>query len=196
MTHLNLLEWHNLIFLISMGVGVMILVGSFFGLADFDGDFDVEADGDNNGASILDFGRVPFTIVLLIATMIFGATGFISNIAFMGFGVSSSLFGWISLLIALFVMTFFTGRMARILGKHLPSTETYNIYKSSFIGLTGSLIGNANSNGGVMDVLDLEKNTHRVICRTKSGVTFPNGKQVLVIDYNKEEDIFLIDDVA
>lgn len=190
---MNPLDWQNLIFIIPIGVGIMILIGSMFGLVDLDGDFDVDADDfDGKGASLLDFGRVPFTILLLMATMIFGVTGFVGNVILHAYFPELFYF-WFSLGAALFSMVFFTGRLSRLMAKHMPSTETYNVSKESLIGCMGSLIGGANEAMGVMDVSDKEGNVHRVLCRTQHGVSFTGDKTVLIIDYNQDGDYYIVD---
>ena len=188
---MNPLEWQNLIFIIPSGIGIMILFGSMFGLLDVDADLDVDVD-DISGASVLDFGRVPFTILLLMASLIFGVFGFISNVILKAY-FPDLLYIWVSLGVALTSMVFFTGRLSRLMAKHMPSTETYNISKESLIGCVGSLIGGANEASGVMDVADKEGNQHRVLCRTPQGISFQGDKTVLIIDYDKDGGFYIVD---
>lgn len=187
--------WQNVIFLIPMGVGILLIVGSAFGLMDFDHDFDPGHDLDGadsaKDASALDVGRVPFSLILIIVTLVFGSVGFFSNIMLARVTAVAGLYFWISLAIAVFVTAVFSKRLIRFLSKHMPTTESYNVSKEQFRGCEGTLVTPTDATSGLGDIFDHERNIHRMACRAKEG-KIPSGTQVVVLEYDSADNLCIV----
>lgn len=147
---------YNLPFTIALIVCVFLSGLQFLGGGDDDGDSDQDSDGDGDGDSdddsdadgdgdadnpftaILDFmgvGRVPMTIFLLLFTMVFGLSGWVSTRLIFGdtltpffpfvLGVWLAVFAWSG---------FITGRLARLMAQFVPSTTTTATQRDQLVG--------------------------------------------------------------
>lgn len=191
----QLFAWYNIFFCISLVIGFLVLIGAALGLVGLDADHALDADHDVAGgqdldadhdghvgapeahadSSALDVGRVPFTILLMMATLIFGTVGFMSNVVLRNLVDSPMVYGWISIGGAFVVMIVLTNKLARLLVKIMPSTETYNVNKLSFRGCTAALTTRADEKYGTASLTDREGNIHTVTCRTEQG-DLPTGR--------------------
>ena len=126
--------WHNLIFLIPLSLGVLLVFGAASGAigdadrdiqtaCDVDADAQVEADCDVGASdlvievlSLLGVGRVPLSIVVFSASLIFGTAGFIANLWLEPHLLAPVAFAPISLCIAFCAMFVLTGRVAALVG--------------------------------------------------------------------------------
>jgi len=203
--------WYNVFFGISLMMGFLVLIGSALGLVGLHADHDFDTDHDLGGgpdvdvdhdvapgaaeahpdSNALDVGRVPFTILLMMATLIFGTVGFMANAVLRNVIDSPMVYGWISLGLAFVVMIVLTGKLARLLVKVMPATETYNVNKESFRGCTAQLTVPTDETYGAANLTDREGNIHTVTCRTQQG-SLPKGTEVVVVDYLSDKDICVV----
>lgn len=110
--------------------------------SDADTDTDAEADGDGTPlTALLDFmglGRVPLTIFLLLFTMVFGLSGWISTRLLFGDNPSPFFPLILGVWIAVFVWSsFITGRLARVMAHLIPSTTTTATGRDELVGRVG-----------------------------------------------------------
>ena len=106
---MNILSWENLIFLIPLSISMIIGLGSAIGVVDFDIDADIDADIDTDGdihsvfestkgfLELFGFGKVPFSIIMMTVTMLFGIIGVCSNIVLEPIFKVPLIYGLISL---------------------------------------------------------------------------------------------------
>ncbi len=206
----QILAWYNLLFYIPIAVGLIFIVGSAFGIGheaghDVGHDVGHEAGGHDGhhdqgheqGQSLvsralvaLGVGKVPLTIVFMLMALLFGGIGAICNTLLSTF-LPPWIYVWISLAAALFGMVFLTGKTARLVGRWMPSTETYAANRNDLVGCTGTLALEATTTWGLAQVRDPGGNLQQVTCRTYEG-SLPKGSEVLVVDYHAESDTFLI----
>lgn len=111
---------------------------------DSDGDADAEGDGDLDGnplTAILDFmgvGRVPLTIFLLLFTMVFGLSGWLSTRLIFGDNPAPFFPLILGVWLAVFVWSgFITGRLARLMAQLVPSTTTTATQRDQLVGRVG-----------------------------------------------------------
>jgi membrane protein implicated in regulation of membrane protease activity len=215
----ELFAWYNLVFYVPVLFGVILVLGSAFGLADHDADAGHDADGGHDaehdadgkptGAvdahaspdhepnvftkalSVLGVGRVPITIVLMTASLIFGGLGIVANTLLASLIGVSGAFALISVAVAFVGMVFLTGWTARGVARIMPSTETYRVSKTDLVGKTGQLVLPADTSYGLAQVRDHEGNVHNLTCRTAEG-TIPKGSDVLVYDYDEEKKVYVV----
>ena len=188
------MSWVHWLFYGSIGTTVLLVAASMFlGGMDFDGDgdvdfgmekdFDHDTDHDNPGWSnflhVLGFGRVPFSVLLMLWTSSFGI---------FGIGFSAITRGWlpgrelIALAAAGAFCLFFTAIISRFIGKRVPSVETYTKTSEDLIACDGVAWTTISENSGSADVKDDSGSLHRVSARTISG-SIPKGTKVHVISY-------------
>ncbi len=193
---MDFLAWHNILFLSSLGIGVLIVIGAAFGAVDtgdvdFDAELDAEVDLDVDGAdgagkgllSVLDIGQIPFTVLLMVSTMIFGLVGVAASLTLSGaLGQDWPWLGLVALALALVVMVFLTGRLARLLIKLLPASETHVSKAADLIGAEATMF--TKTFADVKAGADI----HRIECRSDSELA--PGMRVTVVDYDPESRIY------
>lgn len=196
---MNFLAWHNILFLSSLGVGVLIAVGAATGGVDMDADADFDADvaggldaemdaegGKHGILSFLDLGQIPFTVLLMVSSLIFGIVGIACSLASASvLGFDSGWLGWLWVGIALAVMVFLTARIARLIIKHIPASETHVVSKADLVGVQAvmftSRYANVNRDGTV----------HRLDC-VAEGAELSAGMRVEVTDYDPEARVYTV----
>lgn len=193
----TLFAWYNIMFYIPTLFGMILVMGSAFGLIG-DGDVDSEMDNEADSTmlkalSVLGIGKVPVTIVLMMASLIFGGVGISMNFILEDIIGNPMVYSWISIATAFTAMVVLTNRSARIIARYMPTTETYSISRYGFSGQTGVLIVATDEKSGTAQVRDHEGNVHNVQCRTsEGGETLKKGTQVLVIDYDPTNQVCIV----
>lgn len=198
------LAWQNLIFNIALAAGVLLVLGSALGGQGHDTGHDAghDAGHDHDGShehgslgralSVLGVGRVPLTVALMIACFLFGGLGVILNTLFASLGMAPGVYGLISVGAAFVGMVLLTGQAARLVGRILPSSETYPITRQDFAGCTGTLLLPADPTTGYAQVKDAEGNVHNVQCRTVRGA-LAKGTAILIVEYDEASKTYLVD---
>lgn len=228
----NLLDLHNLVFLIPMAFGILLVLGSLFGIghdAEHDADHDIghAAGGDHDHDhdhghepgkdakapnplaaaptgegnehplylrffALLGFGRVPLTVLLMILSLTFGCIGLVSNLVLGPVLGTPWIYGWISFGAATVGSFFLSGKIARLVNRIMPTTETQVVTRSDLIGRTGTLVLPASSTGGVAQIVDRYGNVHNVDCRTDGGA-IREGSEILIVDYDEDKDLYAVE---
>ena len=207
---LGLFAWQNVIFYIPLAVGLLLILGSAFGVHDHDAGHDAghaaghagghngEAHHDGHGSvfarafEMLGVGRVPLTVVLMIASLYFGGLGIILNTLLSSAGLAPSFYGPISVASAFVGMVALSGATARLIHRHLPTSESYPISRHDFAGCTGALLLPADASSGYAQIKDREGNVHNIRCRTTEGA-LAKGTAILVVEYDEDSKVFIID---
>jgi hypothetical protein len=200
----NLLAWQNVIFYIPLAVGLLLILGSAFGVHDHDAghahghDAGHDAHHDGHGSlferafAVLGVGRVPLTVLLMMAALYFGGLGIILNTLLSSAGLAPALYGAISVAGAFIGMVGLTGATARLIHRRLPTSESYPISRHDFAGCSGTLLLPADSSSGYAQIKDREGNVHNIKCHT-TGAALPKGTVILVVEYDEDSKIFVID---
>ena len=137
-------------------------------------------------------GKVPITIVLMMAFLLFGGAGVVMNRLLESHFRSPQVYGWISFAVAIFVALILTGSLAKLAGRLMPSSETYNVTKEDLVGKVGKLVVPTDESGGLLQARDREGNLHQVQCRTNKG-DLPNGTEVLILDHDPGTNMFIVE---
>jgi membrane protein implicated in regulation of membrane protease activity len=209
----SLFVWHNLVFYIPLGVGLLLVIGMAVGLADTGHDLGGHgeigghgevghdaghdaAHGEHGGSSgpgailgLLGFGRVPVMILVTTLCLIFGGTGVIANNFLAPLLRASSVFVLFSIAAALVVTSVLTGFVARLVARLLPATETASMSKQDLCGCSGTLILASDTDSGLVQVLR-GGDVFQVPCR--SSVALPKGSQVLLTDYDEAQRAYSV----
>jgi membrane protein implicated in regulation of membrane protease activity len=199
------LAWQNLVFYLPRAAGLLLVLGSAVAGHDHDGGADHDHDGgaDHDGThggdhgigralSLLGVGRVPLTVALMIALLLFGGIGIILNTILASLGLAPGLYGPIAVGASLVYTVLLAGQFARLLDRLLPTTETYNVTRHGFAGCTGTLLLPADLSSGYAQVKDREGNVHNVKCRT-TGAALPKGSAILIVEYDEATRSFVVD---
>ena len=192
---LSILTWQNLVFYIPLVLGVLLGLGLFLGGAhepdghagSLHGEHSLEGDHSHSlgwASSLLGVGRVPLTIVWMLASLVFGAAGVIVTTLLASLRLHPWLGFFISLVSAFTAMVTVTGWAARFLQRVLPTQETYRVSRHDFAGCTGVVLLPTDERSGYAQVKDPEGNVHNVRCRAVDGA-LPKGAPILVVTYDE-----------
>jgi hypothetical protein len=204
----DLLGWQNIAFFIPLVAGLLLIVGSVFGAHGHGTGHDLghaAGHGPHAGAgheghgslfarafAVLGVGRVPLSIVLMVASLYFGGLGIILNTLLSAAGLAPSFYGPISLAGAFVGMVALSGATARLIHRHLPAMESYPISRHDFAGCSGTLLLPADTCSGYAQIKDREGNVHNIRCYSMRGAV-PKGTAVLVVEYDEDSQTFVID---
>lgn len=183
---MNFLAWHNILFLCSVGVGVLVAVGAALGSLDLEGETDA-GDGDRHEIlGLLDLGQIPFTVLLLVASLTFGVSGVAASLtASAVLGTDSPWVGILLVALALAAMLFLTGRIARAIVRHLPASETHVMSASDLVGHDGTMFTSK-----FADVC-VGADVHRIECRCDVRILEP-GSPVHLDSYDPDTGIYAV----
>jgi len=138
------------------------------------------------------FGKVPFTVVLVMAGLLFGGAGIMANMFIRGTGLDPGDFAWLTIPGAVVAMFAFTGTFARGLNRLMPTFESYNVTKADLVGQVGLLVLPTDAQTGLLQVKDRQGTLHQSQCRSEKGA-LPNGTEVLVVEYLEDKDMYLVE---
>ncbi len=136
-------------------------------------------------------GKAPLSFVITTATLLFGATGVILNLMLEPLLKLPMLYGWISFIGAMFVALTLTGRIARLIGKYMPSTETYSVVKEEFLGVSGTLAVSTDTKYGLVQIQH-GNGLHQLPCFLPEG-ELPAGREVLIIEFDGERNAYRVE---
>ena len=182
--------------------------------AEIEGDLDHDVEGDQGGIeheahhaaleshepslliralSVLGFGKVPVSVLMICLMVIFGATGLVANGLFetvVPWDWAPALYVWPSLALALFASFGLTGKVARGLNRIMPTKETYAVTEEELVGQVGvSVYGIRDGHCGPINVKDTGGTLHQEMGRSIDGPV-PKGTEVLLVRYHRREDYY------
>ena len=211
-------EWQNLIFYFALLIGIALVIGAAFGMdvesfggasgadaADaasdgaldghVDGHLDGDADGTTDGATdtatllaLLGIGKAPLSVFLITLLFAFGGVGLC---------LSALLASWLKgpvvcVLAGLFA--FLVARtVARLIGRYVPSVESYATEKTDVLGATGVAETAIDARFGVALVTDGSGSLLQLKCRAHAGPV-RKGREVLIVDYDEESDFYVVEE--
>ena len=143
-------------------------------------------------SDILGVGRVPFTIIVMLLFILFGGVGVMANLVLSRLLESAYLFFPLSAITASAAAFFLTGRMARLINRVMPTSESYNVTKLDLVGRTGKVVATAEGDYAVASIKDHEGNVQQISCRTGGG-KLPVGQEILVLEYDRDKDQYLVE---
>jgi membrane protein implicated in regulation of membrane protease activity len=205
---MSTLHWTTLVFLLPLLLGVLLVAGTALGLGgvdldadvdvdmdvevDVDVDADVDADADADGTSgnvgaalsvlhLLGVGRAPLSVLLMVASIAFGAVG-------LGAGFLGAPFV-VSFPVAVAAALGGTSLSARLLGRLVPTTESYAVERSALVGCLAVVELRVDDDFGVAHVTDSRGTLHKIRCRV-DDTPIGKGAVVVVTDFDPESGLY------
>ncbi len=202
------LAWYNVIFVVSMCLGVLFMIAAVFG-GDADADLhphvdvphhvDIHHGGVDHGHHghdhdhghdvglrglmyWLGIGKVPLGAWLMMTFMLFGGIGVISNLFWASTGMSGSVYGWISLVVAAPGSLIVSSLASAFLGRFLPKSETTSLREGALVGSAGKVVHRVTTKFGQVAVIDQFKNEHIVYCVAREG-ELPVDAEVALVEF-------------
>lgn len=198
-----MLTWDTLIFALPIAVAIVLGTGALSGLGeadieldldlDVDADADVDGEGEAEGHSWIEVlawlgvGRAPIMVLLTVGLLAFGITGLLARL-FVG--------PFVALGLALVVSPFATSATGRVLGRYMPTSETYALERNALVGCAGTARLAVTRSFGVAQVIDESGTLHEVRCRiddtAAEGTTITKGGALVVVDYEDSSATYTV----
>lgn len=137
--------------------------------------------------SLMGIGKAPFMVILSCFSILWGSIGLCANQIFGVTARAPQIVLLPSIGLALLGAFLLTGILANIIGKMMPSTETYGQREAEFVGQIATAVMTITSESGVIAVLDAHKNRIEMKCVTDDGSSLPSGSSVLITNYEEEK---------
>ncbi len=191
---MNLLQWWNLIFLLPAVAALLYLLLLAVGAApaeghDIDAGGDVHDGGDHaflGALELIGVGRVPLSLILMSFGLLWGFFGWLGNRLFSAVLPSPHISIWPSLVLALIGAAALTRGLANVLGRIMPSTESYGAAARELVGSIADVRYAITENGGSVQVYDRHGALHEVPARVLPGEhAIPAGERVVLWRYDE-----------
>ncbi len=205
---------YNLPFTIALIVCVFLSALQFTGIvgddngdldpdSDIDGDADGDADGDggldgNPVTAILDFmgvGRVPLTIFLLLFTMVFGLSGWVTTRLIFGDNPAPFLPLILGVWLTVFIWSgFVTGRLARLMAQLVPSTTTTATQRDQLVGRVGRVASPlVDAKYGQVKVRDAAGTLLTLFAITPADeIPIRRDSEVILVDFDPQRKLYTV----
>ncbi|MFA5185145.1 MAG: hypothetical protein WC551_01540 [Patescibacteria group bacterium] len=139
----------------------------------------------------LGVGKAPIAVLLMTFCLFFGLAGILLNQLFTKV-MSGENFGLVSVGLALIIAFVLARLVAGTIHRFLPSFETYSVTNKDLVGRMATLILPADAKNGTAQVHDQQGSLHQIACRT-DGPAIAKGASVLIVQYNSENDTYLVE---
>jgi len=215
---LSIWQW---LFVASLALGAFVVLGSLTGLsldadadADADSDFDAEAEADTDVdaeaeadgeastgvgtsaapslLSLLGFGRVPLSILLITALVSFGGAGLSLDYALTALVKAPTVRGPLVSALALVIAIITVGVVARAVGRVVRPVETYALPLAALVGCVGVAELDIDRRFGIAWVTDDTGSRMQIRCRSYAE-RITKGEPVLLTEYDPETRSFLVE---
>jgi len=151
--------------------------------------------GFSRAFNVLGIGRAPIMIVMLVMLILFGVIGLMSNMIFQSMRLPPDAFFLFSTCIAAFGSVILTGRIAAVVGRFMPSDESYAVTPLDLVGLSGTAVLETTQDTGAIQVYDQYRTHHQYLARSSKG-TIAKGQGVILEEYKSEGDYFIVSEVG
>lgn len=129
--------------------------------------------------SIFGIGKVPLTMVLMIASFAFGASGLVASILLSP--ILPEVLTAPVVLTAAFACCFFgTGSLAELINRYMPTMETYTYSLAQCVGTAAKVSLSVSESGGRISFVDPGGTRRMARARTESG-TLDTGVPVVIL---------------
>ncbi len=156
-----------------------------------DAEHEMEHSFFHNLMTLIGLGRCPLSIIIMSFCFLFSLIGFGSNLLLKPMVLTPVIYGSVSYVLAFIVGFFLTGALARLIGKVLPTKETFVHEHRELVGKTGKAVYDFQDGKGFIQVHDasgtlLEK---KAFCPDSQ---INKGEQVVISRWDKENNGFLV----
>ena len=137
--------------------------------------------------SLLGVGKVPLSILIVSAFLIWGGVGVMLNLLFgMEAIVKTIAFAGLATVAG-------TRLIAEGLSTLLPSEESYHTPKQDLVGEVGEVLYEVTATSGAVRLCDPSGNLLDLESRTAGDAPIKPGSRVVLTDYDPSTDVFFVD---
>ncbi len=146
-----------------------------------------------NALSWLGLGRVPLSILLMVLLITWGVIGFITNVMLVPLMARPWMAVLGSLPAAAIGSVAITRVVVRLVGRWMPTMETYARRTKELVGTAGEAMYDINQQFGLATVRDSGGELFQVPCRVyPDDKPIAKGTKVLLVDYNEDQQWFFV----
>ena len=193
------MSWYDVLFWVSLLLGLSLVLCSALGLAGLDADAELgsdapEAEPDEGALGLLGVGRVPLAIALMLLLLLFGGTGLIVSppaVSAYGALLGGALATCLATLVSLVGGTW----LARKIARHLPSVESYASHKTELAACGGSIVLLLSQREAIARVIDRGGAELRVRCLVQ-GESAQVGDRIVVLAYEAAADRYVVERIS
>ena len=148
--------------------------------------------------SWLGVGRVPASVALMVALLTWGGIGFAANqiarpaVRRAGFGDAAVAVASVPLAFAGSVLC--TRVVSRVVGKYLPTNETYASTRRDLLGRRGEAVLGVGADFGLAVVRDVHGTRHQVPCRLADRFAgdppLRAGSKIILVGYDSDAKLY------
>ncbi len=195
MSGAELFSWYSIGFVAVFMVGLVLLLIGMLGLGG-DHDADVSHDTEHDGEAhsvLLDFlgiGRCPLSIVLMVMSFLFSLFGMAAVILLRMVYTPGAIVGAVAYPAATVLSFMLTGVVARLIGRFMPTSETYVESESHHFGSIGKAVYTFTDGKGFVQVKDKSGTVHEVAATCAEPIMA--GSTVVVIGYDEGTRVFQV----
>jgi len=144
--------------------------------------------------TLLGIGQVPITLLIGVFLLCWGAFGMVAN-HFFGTALRfPALYIWPSMGVTFVASAVVTRSMAAVVGRMLPTTETYGVSRAELCGSLGKTVFATTESAGTVDIKDRYGTVHRVQAKTEAGKeAIPSNTEVIVVDFDEADKRFIVE---
>nr|WP_309690324.1 OB-fold-containig protein [Armatimonas sp.] len=202
----DLLKWQWVVFLVPLALAVLLALATAVSVGgdhgesegghdhDLDGDQDhdaadheAEAGGHSSPLSVLGVGQAPLSVILICLLVYWAVIGSLGNLAL---GVHSI---GLTIGLALVGSLLATSGTARLVGRFLPTSQSFSVKRHELIGREGTAIHPITESSGTVRLYDSLGTLRQLDSRTMpGGAVIPQDTKVIVIDYDRARQVFTV----
>jgi hypothetical protein len=165
------------------------------GHADGDAGVDGEGDGDDDlvaaWLSAFGVGRMPLGLLLTVDLLAFGALGVVAS-ELLRSVLSLATASLVGLPVALVLAPLAGARIARAVGRRLPSVESHGVSRAGLIGRLGRAELPIDGAFGRARIVDDGGALHQVRCITR-GECIARGEELVVTDFDADRASYIVE---
>ncbi len=207
----ELFEWQTLVFALPLGFGVLLVLGSAFGLVESDLELDIEAEADveaeadieaeaatdaqsvhvSHATQLLELfgiGKVPMAILITCFSLLFGGIGLAAKFLFSAW---PTLTMPIALGLAISSAFGLTSAIGKAVARWLPSTETYATKRHQLVGSLGVAELPIHKSFGLANITADDGSLLKVRCISETQIA--KGEPILITDFDPATNQYLVE---
>lgn len=153
-----------------------------------------EADADAGLLSALGVGKVPLSIIWQTYAISFALAGMTMNAVYLSRHGTLPTYTLVWTLPAALLLGFLiTSALGRLLSRVTANPEQEATSRSQLVGKTGVVISSkVDQQFGEIRVRDKTGHVVRVVCQTRESTPIPEGREVVVVEYDRDRDRLLV----
>jgi hypothetical protein len=145
-------------------------------------------------SAVVGLGRAPISVLVMILMLAWGFFGFLANLTLYPKSEPGAAQVWtMSVPLALIGGVLTTRIIAGLVGRYLPTHESYALRRHELLGATGEALYTIDQNFGMVAVRDAHHDLFQVPCRVRADQpAIAKGSKVKLIAWNGKQQLYYV----